>query len=118
MDYRKKGDIDRAVADEGGLKVRDVRTITAAFLSKVLEALLEDNVVILESFGRFTLRKSKPGNSALKPLKEKPVKGKKPKRATEVFNVDHIYRVHFKKSETFNNLLRLHKGPNGQTEKK
>lgn len=113
---RHKNYFDNLVALEGGLRARDVRHITTAFLSKIVEALVEEEIVVLEGFGRFRIKESAPSRSKVQNLASRPVKGQKAKtKAT--YKVTRVFRVHFKKSETFNRLLRLSKGPSGHKEK-
>lgn len=113
---RHKNHFDNLVAMEGGYKVREVRRTTAAFLSKIVEALIEGDVVVLEGFGRFLLKESAPSQIRVQNLAEKPRKGQKAKtKAT--YRVTRTLRVHFKKSQTFNRLLRIDRGPAGHKEK-
>lgn len=116
---RRKQYFDHQVAAELGIPVRQVRHITTAFLAKVIDALLERDLVVIEAFGRFLLKESAASNTRTRVLTGKPVKGKtSPKLKDEIYKVTRTFRVHFKKSETLGRLLRLKYGPSGQREKK
>lgn len=119
MTMRKKHEFDREVAEETGLKVRDVGRLTTAFLAKVAESIANGDEVVLLGFGRFRLKESPASNRDMQVLTRQPVKGKKAKKVAGVrYKVTRVFRVHFKKSEVINRLLRLKHGPSGHLEKK
>ena len=114
-----KSYFDKLIAEELGISARKVGSITSAFLSKVLEAIVDGDIVTLEAFGRFFLKESKLVGRSARILTAKPVKGHKARHKTdEVYRVERLLRVHFKKSETFNKRLQAKYGPSGRREKK
>lgn len=116
---RKKTFFDYQIALEMGMKVKDVRAITAAFVSKIVEALVDYEVVVIEGLGRFNPKRCAPCVPTIGTLSARPQKGQKPKhKKGDTYEVDHYTRVYFKKSETLRELLRIKNGPNGQREKK
>lgn len=114
----RKGHIDSIVAEELGVSVKKVRGITTAFLAKISESLVGGDIVVLEAFGRFLLRESKPTNRVTSILSKQPKKGEKLKKSREIYRVERNFRIHFKKSETLAQLLRDKYGPSGRKEKR
>jgi nucleoid DNA-binding protein len=116
---RKKTFFDHQISLEMGMKIKDVRAITAAFVSKITEALVDYDVVVIEGLGRFTTKRCIPCVRTIGTLSARPKKGQKPKhKKGDTYEVDHYTRVYFKKSETLRELLRIKHGPNGRREKK
>ncbi len=114
-----KSYFDQLIADELGVSVKRIRGITSSFLSKLLEAIVEGDIVVLESFGRFMLKESKLVDRSARILTAKPMKGHKARHKTdEVYRVERHLRVHFKKSETFSKRLHDKYGPSGRREKR
>lgn len=96
----RKSHLDRRVAVVLGIPVSDVSLITSTFLTEVMKAITEGDPVLLEGFGRFTLRKMAGLLTKLQ----------NPKGQAILVSPTDKFRVTFKKSHTFNALVRAKYG--------
>ena len=110
MKIHRKHDLDALVAETLGCKRKDVREVTTAFLSAVVEALSNFEDVHLDNFGRFRLvtEKAQEGFTTLR--KGALTKNKRGRHM--LVKVERKFRVHFAKSDVFKRILRLKHGPN------
>lgn len=93
----RKSDIDREVILETGLSERRVKFITQVFLQKVMELLVEGQVVVLDNFGRFQLAEQ----GGAPPPHARFGTGEKNTEETGV-----RFRVHFSKAAAFSKALK------------
>lgn len=108
---RCKHDLEAMVALELGKTRREVRDVVTSFLSHALSALADREQVHLDGFGRFVLVESSK-KSSLPILYDRPGKGKLTKKIPDKRHVIlREFRVHFKKSDVFNRILREKYGP-------
>jgi hypothetical protein len=117
MSVFKKCDFDAQVAAELGVSKRTIREVTTSFLSKIVDALTDLDEAHLDGFGRLTLIEAKHSQKHVPILVARPTKGRKANVAKARYRVTRTFRVHFKKSETFNRILREKHGPSGVREK-
>lgn len=104
----EKHDIDLMVATELGLRVKEVRDITRAFLERMREHLADKDTVQLDGFGKFHMTVYKG------PVHVKLTNSRGAIRHKKSSRVFRRFRVHFKKSQSFARLLRARYGPNSE----
>lgn len=113
--YRKH-DLDVIVANVTGQEDRHVHRITTAFLTAVMDALVGQDEVQLDGFGRFRLVVEKAQDRVTE-LTSPDFKKTGVKKKTRM-RIKRKFRVHFSKSDVFNAILRKKYGPNVTKEKR
>jgi nucleoid DNA-binding protein len=115
MTIRRKHDLDALVAEYLGFPRKEVRAITTAFLSALIDALSDFEDVHLDSFGRFRLVAEKPQKGFTELRKGTLTKNGRGRKM--LVKVKRKFRVHFAKSDIFKRILREKHGPNAKEKK-
>lgn len=110
MKHRRKHELDAQVARELGIPQKEVRDISRAFLSAIMETLAELEEVHLDGFGKLRMVVEK----ASKNIIVLAASNKKGKNGRIKLRVERKFRVHFAKADPFKQLLRLKHGPNAE----
>jgi len=103
---RHKGELDRRVARELGLKSSDVSRVTDEFLQQITCLLKLHGVVTVDGFGRFRLVRVNPADGSTRKLTYGTFK-KGERAGTRNVEVSPYARVHFSQSNGLKEELKM-----------